>query len=131
MSSTNVDKVWDYFHRQYELEEGSVEENIRALFADDAILQVTDGSNVALEDVIRSAAMLRNLPKSERIMEVSDLKEEGDTIAFHSRVRFRHPETGEWIEMDSDAVWRFNGQGKVVESRSSASIVEAMRPSGS
>jgi hypothetical protein len=129
MSATNVDKVRDYMRRQYELEEGSAEGNMRALFAKDAIIQLTDGSTVALEDVIRSAAMLRKIPKSERIMEVSDLREEGDTVTFHSYVRFRHPETGEWNEMDSDAEWRFNGQGKVVESKSSASIVEAMAPS--
>jgi ketosteroid isomerase-like protein len=126
MATSKVDKVRDYFRRQYEREEGGVEENIRALFADNATLQLTDGTPVALEDVINSATMLRKIPKSERVMEVSDLREEGDTVAFHSRVRFRHPETGEWTEMSSDALWRFNGQGKIVESKSSASIVEAM-----
>jgi hypothetical protein len=131
MSGTNVDKVRDYFYRQYENQEGSAKENIYELFAEDAIIQLTDGSTVALEDIARTAAMLRKLPTSERIMETSDFKEEGDTVAFHSYVRFRHPETGKWNEMHSDVVWRFNGQGRIVESKSSASIVAAMSPSSS
>lgn len=129
MPATNVDKILDYFHRQYELEEGSVEENIYDLFEKDAIIQVTDGSRVALEDIARTAAMLRRIPKGERTMEVSGFREEGDTVTFHSSIRFRHPETGEWSETHSDAMWRFNGQGKVVESRSSASIASVMLPS--
>ena len=129
MSATNVDKVRDYFYRQYELEEGSVEENISALFVENPIIRLEDGTTVTLDDIARSAAMLRRVPRSERSMEVSDIKEEGDTVAFHSLVRFRNPETGEMNESESDAVWRFNGQGKVVESRSNASIASLM-PTG-
>ena len=129
MSATNVDKVRDYFNRQYELEEGSVEENLYALFAENPIIRLEDGSSVALEDIVRAAARLRQVPRSDRTFELSDLKEEGDTVAFHSLVRFRSPETGEMNELESDAVWRFDDQGKVVESRSNASIASAM-PSG-
>jgi hypothetical protein len=131
MSATNCDKIRDYFYRQYELEKGSVKENIYALFEEDAIIQLADGNTVALEDVVRSVTMLREIPRSERIIEVSDLREEDDTVAFHSYIRFRNPETSEWSEMDSDAVWRFNGQGKVVESKSSASITSVMPPKSS
>lgn len=129
MSTSNVDKVRDYFYRQYELEEGSAEENVYALFAENATIRLENGNTVAIEDIARTAAMLRQVPRNERIMKTSDFKEDGDTVAFHSFVRFRHPETGETNEMESDAVWRFNGQGKVVESRSSASIASLM-PTG-
>jgi hypothetical protein len=131
MPATNVDKVRDYFYRQYELEEGDAAENVVALFAEDAIIHLTNGDTVALEDIARSAAMLRQIPRSERSLEVSDFKEENDTVTFHSFVRFRNPETGELSELGSDAVWRFNDQGKVVESRSSASIASVMPPSSS
>ena len=129
MPASNVDKVQGYFSRQYELEEGSVEENISALFAENPIIRLEDGNTVTLEDIARTAAMLRRVPRSERTMEVSDIREEGDTVAFHSLVRFPNPETGEMKELESDAVWRFNDQGKVVESRSSASIASLM-PTG-
>ncbi len=90
---------------------------------------MANGNTATLEDIARSAAMLRQIPRNERIVEVSDFKEEGDTVAFHSFVRFRNPETGELSELDSDVVWRFNGQGRVVESRSSASIASVISPS--
>ena len=126
MSATNVDKVREYFYRQYELEEGSVEENIDALFVEDPIIRLENGDTVTLEDIARAADRLRQVPKSDRTFELSDLKEDGDTVAFHSFARFRNPETGEMNELESDAVWRFNDQGKVVESRSNASIVSAL-----
>ncbi len=129
MPASNVDKVQGYFSRQYELEEGSVEENISALFAENPIIRLEDGNTVTLEDIARTAAMLRRVPRSERTIEVSDIREEGDTVAFHSLVRFRNPETGEMKELESDAVWRFNDQGKVVQSRSNASIASLM-PTG-
>lgn len=131
MSVNNIERVQDYFQRQYELEEGSVEENIRGLFVENPVIETEDGKTLALEDIIRSATILRQIPRNERVMEVSDLKEEDDMVTFHSFLRFRDPETGELNEMDSDAAWRFNGQGKVVESRSSASIVSAIRSSSS
>ncbi|HSR34377.1 MAG TPA: nuclear transport factor 2 family protein [Anaerolineae bacterium] len=129
MSATNVDRIRDYFHRQWELEEGNAEENVFALFAKDAIIQLDNGDTVTIEDIARSAARLRQIPKSERILEVSDFKEEGDTVSFHSFVRFPNPATGELSESDSDVVWRFNDQGEVVESKSSTSIASLMPPS--
>ena len=128
MSASNVNKVRDYFYRQYELEEGSVEDNICALFAENPIIRVENGDTVTLEDIARAAAKLRQVPRSDRTFELSDLKEDGDSVAFHSLVRFRNAETGEMNELESDAVWRFNEKGKVVESRSNASIC-AMMPS--
>lgn len=131
MSVTNIERIQDYFRRQYELEEGGAEENVRDLFAEDADVHLDNGDTLALEDIARSVAVLRQIPKSERTIEVSDLKEEGDTVAFHSSVRFRNPETGKLIEMDSDAVWRFNDRGQVVESKSNASIASMMQSSDS
>jgi hypothetical protein len=131
MSTSNVEKIRDYFRRQYDLEEGSVEENIYALFDEGAIIQLADGSTVALEDAVRSVTKLRQIPKAERSIEVSDFREEGDTVTFHSFIRFPNPETGEVAESDSDAVWRFNGQGKVVESRSNTSIARMIPPGSS
>ena len=69
------------------------------------------------ESLARSAAMIRQTPKGERITAVSNLNENGDLVTFHMHVRFRNPETGELEEMQSDHVWRFNGEGKVAEVR--------------
>jgi hypothetical protein len=117
MSSTksNVEKVQEYFRRQYELEEGSPEENVNVLFAEDVVYHLGEGRTVSREALARSAAVIRQTPKSERITEISDLSEEGEIVTLHMHVRFRNPETGQFDEMESDHVWRFNGQGKVAE----------------
>lgn len=108
----------DYVYRQYEVEEGSVEENLYALFAKDAVIQQGDGPEFSRQDLARMAGAVRQTPKSERIVEMTDFGEDGDTITFNMHVRFRNPETGELEETYSENFARFNGQGKVVESRS-------------
>jgi hypothetical protein len=118
MPANNVDKLNEYIYRQYELEEGSVEDNLYALFAKDAVVNQGEGNVLTTKDLVRTATIVRQTPKSERIVEVSDANEEGDTVTFHMRVRFRNPETGELDETQSDSWMRFNGQGKVVESGS-------------
>ena len=132
MSASNVDKVQEYFYRQYELEEGSVEENVYALFAEDAVIYQGEGMVLTRKDLVRTATILRQTPKSERIVELSDFTEEGDLFTHHSRVRFRNPETGELDESESESVLRFNGQGKVIESRSKPKYEGGIlyRPSG-
>jgi ketosteroid isomerase-like protein len=126
MSATNIDRIRDYIDRQYERMEGDAEENVYALFAEDAVIRLANGDTVTVEDTARSAAALRRLPRSERTIEFSDFEEEGDTVTFYSFVRFRNPETGKLVESGSDVALRFNDQGKVIESRSKTSIAKMM-----
>ena len=114
---SKTDSIQEYFHRQYELEEGSAEENINALFSEDVAYHLGEGKTVSRESLARSAAMIRQTPKSERITAVSNFNEDGDLVTFHMHVRFRNPETGALDEMESDHVWRFNGEDKVAEVR--------------
>jgi len=119
MSTTksNADSIHEYFLRQYELEQGSAEENIDALFAEDVAYHLGDGRVVTRESLVRTAAMIRQSPKSERITAVSNLNEDGDQVTFRMHVRFRNPETDALDEMQSNHVWRFNAEGKVAEVR--------------
>jgi hypothetical protein len=82
MSVTNVGKFRDYIVRQYELAGGSAGEKTKALFAEDGSIQLADGSTVALEGIFRSAAILRRILRSERIMDVSAFREGGDRVSF-------------------------------------------------
>jgi hypothetical protein len=118
MSASNAEKLQQYMYRQYELEEGSVEDNLYALFAKDAVVNQGEGNVLTTKDLVRTATIVRETPKSERIVKVSDLSEEGDTMTFQMHVRFRNPETGELAETETDNWLRFSGQGKVIESRS-------------
>lgn len=118
MSASHIEKLRQYLYRQYEIEEGSVEENVYGLFAEDAVIREGEGKVLTTRDLIRAATSLRSTPKSDRLLEFSEAGEEGDTARFHMHVRFRNPETGELNETQTDYWVRFNGQGKVVESRS-------------
>jgi len=88
------------------------------MFAEDVVIQQGEGRVMSTKDLVRTGTIVRQAPKRERIVEISDASEEGDTVTFRMRVRFRNSETGELAESESDNVLRFNGQGKVVESRS-------------
>ena len=117
MSSSNAEKLQQYVYRQYEVEEGSVAENIYELFAEDAMIYQGEDRVLSTRDLVGTATVVRQTPKSECMVEVSHLSEEGDILTFRMRVRFRNPETGELAETETDNWARFNGQGKVIESR--------------
>jgi hypothetical protein len=117
MSSSNTEKLQQYIYRQYEVEEGGVAENIYGLFAEDAVIYQGEDRVLSTRDLVRTATVIRQTPKGERIVEVSHLSEEGDTLTFQMRVRFRNPETGELAETETDNWVRFNDQGKLIESR--------------
>jgi hypothetical protein len=118
MSASHAKKLQQYMYRQYEVEEGSVTDNIHALFAEDAVIYQGEDRVLSTKDLVRTATVVRQTPKSERIVEYSNISEEGDTMTFRMHVRFRSPETGELAEAETDNWVRFNGQGKVIESRS-------------
>jgi hypothetical protein len=118
MPANHIEKLRQYLYRQYEIEEGSVEENVYSLFAEDAVIREGEGKVQSTKDLIRAATSLRSTPKSERFVDFSDASEEGDIATFHMRVRFRNPQTGELNETETDYWVRFNGQGKVVETKS-------------
>jgi hypothetical protein len=118
MSASHIEELRQYLYRQYEIEEGSVEENVYGLFAEDAVIREGEGKVLSTKDLIRAATSVRSTPKGERLVEFSDASEQGDIATFHMRVRFRNPETGELNETETDYWVRFNGQGRVVETKS-------------
>ena len=89
MSQSNTDRIKQYFRRQYETEEGSVEENINALFAENAVYHLGGGKTLTREAIAKPARLLRETPKSERVVRVSNFGEQGNTVSFHMHMRAR------------------------------------------
>ena len=116
-TKSNADTIREYFYRQYEIEEGTPQENVYALFAEEAQSYVGEAKTVTRDAIVQAAQSIRQVPKHERITEVSDFREEGDLVSFHMRIRTRSAETGELVETHADHVWRFNAEGKVIEGR--------------
>jgi hypothetical protein len=105
----------------YETEEGSAEEIFDALFAVDAVFNLGGGKTMPRETFVQAVSGLRSVPSSERVVEVSDFREEGDEVWFRLRTRMPDADTGEPVETDRDSVFRFNADGMVVETGSPAS----------
>lgn len=112
---SNADRLLEYFRRQYEAEEGTVEDNLSAMFAPDAVYRMPDGSEVAWEALVQAAHGIRNTPASERMVEVTDFVEEGDVVRFRMRVRAQDLQNGGIREFETYNKWRFNADGMVVE----------------
>jgi len=113
--SNYTSKLNDYLYRQYDLEEGSPDDNVNALFDEDLKYHLTDGKMGSREMLAKGAAIIRQTPKSERIVEASNIVEKDNELSFHLYIRYRDPKTGELEEMHNDSVWMFNGNGKVTE----------------
>jgi hypothetical protein len=116
-NKSHADTIREYFYRQYELEEGTPQENVYALFDEKAVYYVDETRTVTRDAIAEVAYSLRQTPKYERIAKVSDLQEDGDRVSFHMTIRFRNTETGELVETHADHVWRFNAESKVIEAR--------------
>jgi hypothetical protein len=128
---SNANKIEEYFRRQYEVEEGTVEENLAALFAEDLVYHLGDRT-VGREALIETATKIRSSPQEGRVAAVSDLEEDGDTVTFHMSLNVRGLAGGEDIVLESDNTWRFNSEGKVVEASPAqiGAVEDAFRAAG-
>jgi hypothetical protein len=114
LTETRTERVTDYFRRQYEFQDRSTEENMRAIFSEDLVYHVGDDV-VSLADLAATVDKIRRSPDSVRSVVVSDFREEGDRLFFHMSLRALDPDTGKRVEMDGDHEWRFDESEKVVE----------------
>lgn len=126
------EKIRDYFYRQYELEEGTIEENVRNLFADDLIMDLGEGKTGGIEMILTGAKTMRQTPKAGRVVELSDFQEDGNTVTYRNYHKASHPETGELMETNSEITVTFNEEGKIATGRFSqvASMNKLLRQLG-
>ena len=129
---SNSDKIREYFRRQYDTEEGTVEENLAELFADDLVYHIGD-KHVGRGALAETARAIRSAPKADRTVEVSDFREEGESVIFHLTLNVPGvgPDGGALV-LESDNNWRFNTDGKVVEASpvQVAEVEDAFRAAG-
>ncbi len=129
---SNADKISDYFRRQYETEEGTVEENINVLFTEDVVYRVGD-QTVTRDGLYATAHKIRSSPKEGRSVVASNVTEEGDSVTFHLSLHVPGMAAdGSAMSLESDNVWTFNAEGKVVEAVPAQveDVAEAFREAG-
>lgn len=116
ITRSKVDTIKEYFKRQYETEEGDLRENLEALFAEDLVYHMGDES-ISREDLLRITEGIRKSPKADRVVRITDAREEGDRAWFHLFIQIRHPESNELTVLENDHEWRFDDAGKVADVR--------------
>jgi len=114
---SNAAAIQDYFHRQYVTMEGNIEENIYAMFDENVRYTRADGNTVSIETIIQTVTSVHQTPENERVVMVTDFREEGNGVAFHMFLQFRRPDSGELVVSESDPIWYFNDEGKVIQAK--------------
>lgn len=124
------DKIADYFRRQYETKEGSTENNVDALFAEDMVFHLTGDRTMGRNHLIALCDMLRRTRHDRKTL-VSDLDEEGDDVSFTLYIVGTDPATHHQVSVSTRTRYRFQGD-KVVEiwQENPAGVEDAVRAAG-
>ncbi len=108
----NADKISEYYQRQYQLHEGTVEENVDMLFDENLVCHLGEHRTAGRDAVLKTAARIREAGGFGLPFIIT---EEDDDVYFRLHLRVPDPETGEMHSEHVQHVWRFGPNGKVVE----------------
>jgi predicted SnoaL-like aldol condensation-catalyzing enzyme len=107
------DLIADYFRRQYENKEGSTEENVEGLFAEDLVFHLTGDKTMGRDGLIALCDLLRRTRHDQTTM-VSNFAEVGDKVSFILYIVGTDPATKHEVSVSTRTEYRFV-DGKVVE----------------
>lgn len=128
--SSRREIIADYFRRQYETKEGSTEDNVNGLFAEDLVFHLTGDKSMGRDDLIALCDLLRRIRHGQATM-VSNFEESGDEVHFVLYIVGTDPITGHEVSVSTETEYRFEGE-KVVEvwQENPESLEEAVRAAG-
>jgi hypothetical protein len=128
--TTRRESIQRYFERQYDTREGTVEENVRALFSDELVFHLTGEKKIGIDDFITLCDLMRRTRYDDKAI-VSDFEEDGDDVSFVLYLVGVDPVTGHEATVSTRTHYRFSG-GKVVEIRQEdpAGVENAVRAAG-
>ena len=112
---SRIERVREYIERQYVTEEGTIEENVEALFSDRLAYQVGD-QTLTRDEVVAAVAAVRTSPREGRRVEPSDFREEGDMVVW--RISATIPGMGEGgsiYTQDSELRAVFDDDDRIIE----------------
>ena len=111
--SSRRDRIAEYFKRQYDTKEGTPEDNVKSLFADDLVFHLTGGKTMGRPELITLCQLLRRT-RHDRVTTVEDFEEDGDEVSFVLRIAGTDPVTRHEVSVRTRTRYRFRGD-KVVE----------------
>lgn len=128
--STRRDLIADYFRRQYDSHEGSTEENVAALFAEDLVFHLTEGKTMGLDELVIVCDLLRRTRHNSKTL-VSDYKEDGDNVSFILYIVGTDPITGHAAAVSTRTEYGFRGDKvAIVRQEDPAGVENAVRAAG-
>ena len=124
------DLITDYFRRQYETREGSTEDNVNGLFAEDLVFHLTGDLSMGRDDLITLCDLLRRT-RHDRSTMVTRFEEQDDLVSFVLYLVGTDPITGHEVSVSTRTEYRFRDD-KVVEvwQENPAAVEAAVRAAG-
>ena len=122
--------IADYFERQYETKEGSTEDNVTALFAENLVFHLTGEKSMGRDGLVTLCELIRRT-RHDRTTAVTEFREDGDTVSFVLFIIGKDPVTGHEMSVSTRTDYRFDGD-QVVEvwQENPAAVENAVRAAG-
>lgn len=128
--SDRRDIIADYFRRQYETKEGTVQENVEGLFSEDLVFHLTGEKTMGRDALVTLCDLLRRIRHDQATM-VTQFEEKGDNVSFVLYIVGKDPRTGLEVSVSTRTEYRFEND-EVVEvwQENPAALEQAVRAAG-
>lgn len=128
--TSRQDTIATYFRHQYETKEGSTEENVNALFAEDLVFHLTGDRTMGRDHLTTLCDLLRRTRHDRKTL-VTDFEEDGDDVSFVLYIVGTDPVTQHEVAVSTRTKYRFRND-EVVEiwQENPAGVEDAVRAAG-
>jgi hypothetical protein len=128
--TSRKERIAEYFRRQYETHEGTTEENVNSLFAEDLVFHLTADRSVGRAELVALCDLLRRT-RHDRKTFVSEFDEDGDDVSFVLRIVGTDPLSGHEVAVSTRTNYRFRGElVSEIRQENAAGVERAMRAAG-
>jgi hypothetical protein len=128
--TSRKDRIAEYFRRQYETHEGTTEENVNSLFAEDLVFHLTADRSVGRAELVALCDLLRRTRHDRKTL-VSEFEEDGDDVSFVLRIVGTDPVSGHEVSVSTRTNYRFRGElVSEIHQENAAGVERAMRAAG-
>lgn len=128
--TTRRERIAEYFRRQYDTHQGTTEENVNSLFAEDLVFHLTADRSVGRAELVTLCDLLRRTRHDSRT-QVTEFEEDGDDVSFVLQIVGTDPVTGHEVSVSTRTDYRFRGDlVSEIRQENPAGVEQAMRAAG-
>lgn len=128
--SARRDRIADYFRRQYDAKEGTSQDNVESLFAEDLVFHLTGDKTMGRPALVALCQLLRRT-RHDRVTSVTEFTEDGDEVSFVLVIRGTDPATEHEVSVSTRTTYRFEDDHVVeVWQENPLQVEQAVRAAG-